>query len=51
MQLQRSISRALECNNFNDLYDEEDAREEGVAFVPSVCKCNFKRGSHTLYFV
>lgn len=49
MQLQRSISSALECNNFIDLYDEEDALEEGVAFVPSVCQCNFKRGRVTLY--
>lgn len=49
MQLQRSIGSALACENFFDLYDEEDAEEEGVPYVPSVCECDFKRGGVTLY--
>jgi hypothetical protein len=42
-RLRLAVSQFLECDYFFDVYDEIDAKEEGVEFQPSVCETHFKR--------
>ena len=44
VQLAHAVSSALECTDFFDVYDEEDAEEEGRKFTPSVCENRFVEG-------
>ena len=44
-QLNRAVTKALECTYFFDVYDELDAEEEKVPFQPSVCKDTFVEDS------
>ena len=45
VQLAHALSSALECTDFFDVYDEEDAEEEGRKFTPSVCENHFVEGT------
>ena len=47
VKLSRAVSRALECDNFFDVYDEEDAEEECVEYItPSVCQSPIRQSNH-----
>ena len=48
VKLQKAINSKLECVNFFDVYDLQDAEEERVAFTPSVCEDHFVEGKITV---
>ena len=48
VELNRGVAKAVECREFFDVYDEQDAEEEGVDFKPSICAENFRRSIYLL---